>query len=138
MTTQKGSLVLLKVGNGGAPTETFTTVGGLRTTEFNHNNLSIEVGAIETGAWRQILEGAGLRSTVISGTGVFTDSAAEEMVRNYAMSNSIKNYELTFGNGDKLSGPFQITSYQRAGDYNSEETYALSLASAGIIAFTTA
>lgn len=138
MTAQKGSLVLLKVGDGGTPTETFTTVGGLRTTSFTHNNQTVDATNKDSGAWRELLEGAGVRSISISGSGVFTDSAAEETVRGYAVNNSIQNYELTFGNGDKLSGAFQITSYQRAGTYNDAETYSITLASAGAVTFTTA
>ncbi len=138
MTAQKGSLVLLKVGDGATPTETFTTVGGLRTTNFTHNNQTVDATNKDSGAWRELLDGAGTRSVSISGSGVFTDSAAEETVRGYAMNNAINNYELTFGNGDKLSGPFQITSYQRAGSYNDAETYSITLASAGQVSFVTA
>lgn len=138
MTAQKGSLVLLKVGNGGSPTETFTTIGGLRTTSFTHNNQPVDISNKDSGAWRALLDGAGIRSLSISGSGVFTDSAAEETVRGFAMSNAIKNYQITFGNGDSLKGPFQITAYQRTGSFNNEETYALALASAGEVTFTTA
>ncbi|MFW0777689.1 MAG: phage major tail protein, TP901-1 family [Rickettsiales bacterium] len=138
MTAQKGSLVLLKVGDGGEPTETFTTVGGLRTTSFTHNNQTVDTTNKDSGAWRELLADAGTRSMNIAGSGVFTDAASEEMVRGYAMSNAIHNYQMTFGNGDMLEGAFQITSYQRAGSYNNEETYSLSLASAGPVTFTTA
>lgn len=136
MTAQKGSLVLLKVGDGATPTETFTTVGGLRTTSITHNNQTVDATNKDSGAWRELLDGAGTRSVSISGSGVFTDSAAEETVRGYAMSSSVNNYELHFGNGDKLSGAFQITSYQRAGSYNDAETYSITLASAGQVSFT--
>lgn len=138
MAAQKGSLVLLKVGNGATPTELFTSIGGLRTTSFTHNNQSVDATNRESGAWRALLDGAGMRSISISGSGVFTDSAAEEAVRGFALSNSVRNYELTFGNGDKLTGPFQITAYQRAGSYSDAETYSLTLASAGQVTFTTA
>ncbi len=138
MTAQKGSLVLLKVGNGATPTETFTTVGGLRANSFTHNNQAVDTTNKDSGAWRQLLDGAGTRSITISGSGVFTDVASEETVRGFAMGNQIKNYQMTFGNGDSMTGPFQITSYQRSGNYNGEETYALALASAGTVTFTTA
>lgn len=136
MVAQKGSLLLLKVGDGATPTENFTTVGGLRTTGFTHNNQTVDTTNKDSGAWRQLLDGAGTRSISISGSGVFTNAASEETVRGFAMSNQIKNYRLTFGNGDSLTGTFQIASYQRAGNYNGEETYALTLVSAGAITFT--
>lgn len=136
MTAQKGSLLLLKVGDGGTPTENFTTIGGLRTTAFSHNNQTVDTTNKDSGAWRQLLDGAGMRAISISGTGVFTNAASEETVRGFAMNNQIKNYKLTFGNGDSMTGAFQITSYQRAGNYNNEETYSLTLSSAGAITFT--
>lgn len=137
MVAQKGSLLLLKVGDGGDP-ESFTTVGGMRTTSLTHNNQSIDTTNKDSGAWRQLLDGAGIRSISISGAGVFTDSTAEETVRGLAMSNSINNYQLNFGNGDVLTGAFQITSYGRSGNYNDEESYTITLASAGTITFTAA
>lgn len=136
MTAQKGSLLLLKVGDGATPTENFTTVGGLRTTGFTHNNQTVDASNKDSGSWRTLLEDAGIRSVTISGTGVFTNAASEEAVRLIAMNNQIKNFKLTLGNGDSMTGPFHITSYQRAGNYNNEETYSLSLASAGTIVFT--
>ena len=136
MTAQKGSLLLLKVGDGATPTENFTTVGGLRTTGFTHNNQTVDASNKDSGSWRTLLEDAGIRSVTISGTGVFTNAASEEAVRLIAMNNQIKNFKLSFGNGDSMTGPFHITSYQRAGNYNNEETYSLSLASAGAIVFT--
>lgn len=138
MTAQKGSLLLLKVGDGATPTENFTTVGGLRTTGFTHNNQTVDATNKDSGAWRQLLDGAGTRSITISGSGVFTDAVSEETVRGFAMNNQIKNYKMTFGNGDSMTGPFQITSYQRAGNHNNEETYSISLASAGAVTFTAA
>jgi TP901-1 family phage major tail protein len=35
-----------------------------------------------------------------------------------------------------IEGPFQITSVEYAGTYNGEATYEVSLASAGVLAFT--
>lgn len=135
MTAQKGSLVLIKVGDG-AGSETFTTIGGLRTSRFSINNQSVDATNKDSGAWRRLLDGAGIRSVSLSGTGIFTDSTAEETVRSYAFSNTIKNYKFFFANGDSITGAFQITSYERSGNYDGEETYALSLASAGAITFT--
>lgn len=135
MTAQSGSLLLLKVGNGGTP-ETFTTIGGLRTNSLTHNNQTVDATHRASGAWREIMDGAGIRAVSLSGSGVFTDSAAEESVRGFAMNNQVKNYQITFGNGDALEGPFHIVSYQRAGTYNSEEIYFLTLLSAGPVTFT--
>lgn len=138
MAGQKGKLVLLKVGDGQTPTESFATIGGLRTTSFNLNNQSVDATNKDSGQWRELLDGAGISSLSISGAGLFTDAASEETLRGYAFGNNIKNYELHFGNGDVLSGAFQVTSYQRSGNHNDDETYSISLESAGAVTFTVA
>jgi TP901-1 family phage major tail protein len=132
MTAQKGSLMLLKIGNGGTP-ETFATIGGMRVTELIHENQLMQASDLESGAWRKLLTGAGLRAITISGDGIFTDSAAEETLRSTAMSHATRNYQLTFGNGDSMIGAFQVASYKRRGMHDDAESYSITLASAGEI-----
>ena len=136
MTSQAGSLVLLKAGDNGSP-ETFTTIGGLLLTSFVHHNKGVDVTTKDSNGWRVLAEW-GTKSVSISGSGRFEDSAAEETVRSNAMNGYIRNYQITFGNGDVLSGQFQILAYQRGGSNTSIEVYTLSLASSGPITFTTA
>ena len=136
MTAQKGSLFLLKVGDGNIP-ENFTTIGGLRLTKMLLRNQTLESTDIESGAWREIMPGGGIRGISISGSGIFTNSTTEETFRTYAFNNYIKNYQLNFGNGHKLSGPFQVVSYERSAVYDDEEIYSIILESAGVIIFST-
>jgi TP901-1 family phage major tail protein len=72
----------------------------------------------------------------ISGTGIFTDAASEETLRGYAFAGTGNNYQFIFGNGDYITGTFVVTSYERSGNYDAEETYAITLESAGTITFT--
>jgi TP901-1 family phage major tail protein len=137
MTAGKGSLVLVKVGNG-AGTEVFSTIGGLRVSNLLLRNQAIESSTLDSGAWQSVLGSAGLRSLTISGSGVFTDSAVEEMLRGYAFSGSSNNYQFIFANGDYCAGPFVVTHYERNGDHEDEEMYAVALQSAGQITFTAA
>lgn len=136
MPAQKGSQLLIKVGNGATPTEAFSTVGGLRTTRLVLNQQLVDTSNKDSGAWRTALSGAGIRSLSLSGAGVFTDAASEETVRGYAFAGTINNFQLVFGNGDLLQGAFHISSYERAGNHDGEETYSLTLESAGTITFT--
>ena len=134
MTAQNGALVLIKVGNGGSP-ETFSTIGGLRTSGMLLNNHPLDATNRESGAWRQLLTGAGIHSLYIEGTGLFTNSASEETLRGYAFANSANNYKFIFANGNNLTGSFMVTSYERRGNYNEEETFHLTLESAGTVTF---
>lgn len=134
MTAEKGRAFVLKVGDGGSP-EAFTTVAGLKTTQLSINNEVVDVTSKESGGWRELLAGAGVRTVSVSGTGIFTGSAAEGDMRAKALSASIDNYEIAFESGDKFSGAFQVTALDFAGAYNAARTYTLSLDSSGPVTY---
>ena len=48
----------------------------------------------------------------------------------------MKAYDLAFEDGSSAKGTFIVSSYERAGEYNGEETYSLSLESSGTITWT--
>lgn len=135
MSANKGNLLLLKVGDGGSPAENFTTVGGLRNARIQLNNRALDHSGPEKGSWQALLSGAGRQSLVVQGSGLFTDTAAEEMFRGYAFARSVNNYEIYFGNGDHVAGPFMITAYERSGEVSREENFRVSLISAGEITY---
>lgn len=137
MTAQEGALVLIKVGDGGEP-ESFATIGGLRTSAMGLRNQSLDRTNIESGAWRQLLGSAGIGAMTISGSGMFTDAASEALVRGYAFAASVNSYRFVFANGDSVTGPFQVVTYERSGNHDGEETYALTLESAGALVFAEA
>lgn len=135
MAAEKGRAFVLKVGDGGDP-ETFTTIGGMRTTSLSINNEIVDVTNKTSAGWRELLGGAGVRSVTLSGAGVFTDSAAEMSVQAKMLAGSVDNYEITFESGDKFAGAFQATRLEYAGDHNGERTYSLRLESSGAVSFT--
>ena len=61
MASQKGSLFLLKAGDGGGP-ETFATVGGLKTASFNINTASVDVTNMGSNGMRELLAAAAARA----------------------------------------------------------------------------
>jgi len=137
MSIYNGTLVLIKAGNGATP-EVFTPIGGLRTSSMTLDNHVLDATNVESGVWRELMETVGISSVSMGGSGLFSDAASEEMVRGYAFAGTANNYQFIFANGDCLSGPFIITSYQRSGDYGGEEIYSLMLASSGTINFVSA
>jgi predicted secreted protein len=137
MTAHKGYNVILKIGDGATPTESFANIGSLRSTSFKLDNKVLDSSNLASGKWRRLL-GAGIDAVTIKGSGYFTDIAAEETLRGYAFANSSNNYELDFGNGDKLTGAFIVAGYSRSGDLKSSEGFDITLESAGVVVFTTA
>jgi TP901-1 family phage major tail protein len=132
MSAQKGSAFLLKVGDGGTPLA-YSTVAGLRTTQMSVNGEAVNVTSKDSGGWRELLSGAGVRSVSVAGSGIFTGSAAEVRLKGNALAGVIDDYELSFEGGERMRGRFLVTRLDYAGDYNGERTYTLSLESSGVV-----
>ena len=61
MAAEKGSAFLLKIGDGESPVG-YTTIDGLRTTQMTVNGEPVAITSKDSGGWRQLLSGAGVRS----------------------------------------------------------------------------
>ena len=133
MAAEKGSAFLLKVGNGAEP-PVFATVAGLRTTQMQVNGEMVAITSKDSGGWRELLSGAGVRSVSVSGAGVFTGSVAEQRIKANALAGLLDAYELSFESGERMRGRFLVTRLDYAGDYNGERNYTLSLESSGAVA----
>ncbi|VVT00355.1 conserved hypothetical protein [Sphingomonas sp. EC-HK361] len=129
---EKGSAFLLKVGDGATP-PAFATVAGMRTTQLSVNGEAVVVTNKDSGGWRELLSGAGVRSVSVSAAGVFTGSVAEARVKANALAGVIDDYRLTFESGDAMTGRFVVTRLDYAGDFNGERSYTLALESSGAV-----
>lgn len=130
MSAERVSAFLLKVGNGASPL-VYATVAGLRTTQMSVNGELVAITSKDSGGWRELLSGAGVRSVSVSGAGIFTGSAAETRIKGNALAGTLDDYRLSFESGESLSGRFLVTKLDYAGDYNGERSYTLSLESSG-------
>ena len=142
MPAGKGSSFLLIDNSTGTP----ATIGGLRSTSMTINCEAVDITSKDSNAFissgndkaRDLLQGGGVRSMTLSASGVFTDSSTENILRGLAFDGAIQNYDLVFSDGSKISGAFLITSYERAGEFNGEETYSVTLESSNTITYTNA
>jgi TP901-1 family phage major tail protein len=132
MAAEKGSAFLLKVGDGATPVA-FRTVAGLRTTQMSINGDAVAITSKDSGGWRELLSGAGVRSVSVSAAGIFMGSAAEARVKASALAGVIDDYRLSFESGETMTGRFLVTRLDYAGDVNGERSYTLALESSGAV-----
>ena len=78
MAAQKGKDVLMKINTSGS---TYVTIGGLRSTSITLNDEAVDITNKDSEGTRTLLAGAGVNSISVTGSGVFTDSTAEALVR---------------------------------------------------------
>lgn len=135
MAAQRGKDILLKIGDGGEP-QTFATVAGLRARTISLNARTIDAtDGDSAGRWRELLAGAGVRQAAVSGAGVFRDAASDALMREVFFSQEARSWRLIVPDFGVLEGPFLIAALEYAGDHEGEATWAVTLASAGEVAF---
>lgn len=133
MSAQKGKDMLLKVDNDGAGT--FITLAGLRARTLSFNTETIDITDAEsTGQWRELLN-CGVKSARLSGSGIFKDAQSDETLRSYFFAGTIRDWQMIIPDFGTLEGPFQITGFEYAGNYNGEISFECTLESAGLIDF---
>jgi TP901-1 family phage major tail protein len=133
MAAKAGKNFLLKVeevAGGGS----YATVGGLRSTSFTKSAEAIDATNHGSNQNKEILDGAGIKSMAISGSGIFTTDASLDVVEDAFDAQTLTRFQVVDADtGKTYTGLFKITSFERGGDYNNEMSYSISLESSGAI-----
>ncbi len=133
MAAQSGRDILLKIEDG----ESFVSVAGLRARTISLNARPVDVtDADSQGRWRELLEGAGVRTASVSGQGIFRDQQSDALMREMFFAQTLRLWQLVIPDFGIIEGPFQILALEYAGQHDGEASFALSLASAGALVFT--
>lgn len=116
---------------------TFITVAGMRSTGISLNNTMIDVTTKDDGLWRKQIAG-GIRSAEISGAGVFRNDASHKRMMVLFETAVPFAAQVVTQDGDLWAGSFALTKLERAGEFDKEETYNITLESCGAVTFTEA
>jgi TP901-1 family phage major tail protein len=134
MSIQQGKALLLKITDGGTG---WITVAGLRSRQFSLNTKPVDVThADSTGAWRELLAGAGVKTCSLSGSGVFRDATSDATLKQVFFDGVIKDYQVIIPDFAVIQGAFLLTALRYQGAFDGEVTFDLSLESAGALTFT--
>lgn len=133
MAAQKGKDLLLKIDADGIGS--FSTVAGLRSRALAFNAETVDVTHQDSGHWRELLAGAGVRSARITGSGIFRDAASDETIRSVFFNGQIRDWQVVVPDFGTVEGAFQITALEFTGRHDGEVAFELSLESAGELTF---
>ncbi|QQA41238.1 phage major tail protein, TP901-1 family [Pelagovum pacificum] len=134
MAVQNGKDLLVKIDMTGDGQ--FETAAGLRATRLSFNAETLDVTSLDSGGWRELLAGAGVKSAAITGAGVFRDEATDERVRQIFWAGETPGFQVVIPDFGTVEGAFLVSSIEYAGTHDGEATYELSLASAGALSFS--
>ena len=135
MAAQRGKDLLLKADTTGDGN--FTTIAGLRARSLAINAAIVDITHTESaGQWRELLEGAGVKTARLAGNGLFKDAETDEAVRELCFNGAIRNWQVAIPDFGIVEGAFQITSLEYSGHHDNELTFDMTLESAGALTFT--
>jgi TP901-1 family phage major tail protein len=115
------------------------TIAAMRTTSFRIAGTTVDVTDKDSPSQhRELLAGAGVASVSISAAGLLTGNTQAQTLVTRTLARTADDYRLEFDNGDVITGKFQLVNFEASGEYNREQTYALTLESAALLTFTPA
>lgn len=133
MARQRGEAFLLQLDSTGAGA--FVTVAGLRSTGLAARTRAVDVTAKDSGGFRQLLAGAGIQSFTLSGAGVFDSGAAHDAVQSLFLGRALRDWRIIRGDGSNYTAPCLVTALDLNGNHDGEESFSITLESAGAVAY---
>lgn len=135
MGAQSGKDMLLKLDETGS--NKFIAVAGIRSRQLAFNAQTIDTtDSQSTGQWRELLQGGGVKSASLSGSGIFKDAQSDARIRELFFAGHVRHWQVVIPDFGTIKGKFQITALEFAANHDGEVTFDVALESAGEIAFT--
>lgn len=112
----------------------YTNVGGIRSKSFSVSAEEIDISNEDSTEWKNILDGAGMRSVAISGSGVVTSKASFVALQTAFLANAlVQLIFLEVKSVQVWSAYFKVNSLEKSGDYNAESGLSISASSSGAV-----
>ena len=133
MAGQRGRDILLKIADGAGG---FTTLAGVRTSRIQLSAGMVDgTSADSAEAWRELIDGAGVKTARVTGRGVFKDAASDARMRAVFFAGEAPDWQLILPDFGILEGAFQITELSWSGAHDGEAEFSVTLESAGRLGF---
>ncbi|MCF4097937.1 phage major tail protein, TP901-1 family [Maritalea mediterranea] len=134
MGAQSGKDMLLKLDESGSGS--FITVAGIRSRQLAFNAQTIDTTDSQSaGQWRELLQGGGVKTASLSGSGIFKDAQSDARIRELFFAGQVRDWQVLIPDFGTIEGKFQITALEFAANHNGEVTFDVALESAGEISF---
>lgn len=109
-----------------------TAIAGVRTKSATVANTTMDATNDDDAGIRKLLSEAGEQAVSISVSGVVVDRV---LLQAALGSTIVDDVVFTYGNGNKISGSFAITSYADTGEYQGVATFEATFESAGAVTY---
>lgn len=131
-----GRGMLFKVGDGGDPSETFTTFGGIQSVSASHSNGTVDITNNDDSGVRELLEGKFGMASSFSMSGVTKDEAAYDSLFTDFQAGTKRNFQIVIPGanaGGTLDFAGIITGFEESGGTDDPLGFSLTIESSGAV-----
>lgn len=139
MSQQKGRLLLIKIGNGQSPTETFANLCGLKTRSFNlsANEVDTTVPDCENpGAAVQKTSEPGIVNRTFSGSGAFVSGGTQKTLMKHVREATVFNAQVVVPGEGEYEGAWMVSDFEFSGEMEGNMEFSATFTAAGPLDFT--
>lgn len=136
---QLGRLLLIQIGDGGSPTETFTNLCGLKTRSFNMSASEIDTtipSCTNPGGPVQKTSRPGISNRTFTGSGNFVSSAASDIFMNHVRAAEAFNAKVIVPGDGTYTGSWMVTDFSFSGDVEPNMEFSATFVAADVLSFT--
>lgn len=141
MAAQKGVTLIIKRGDGAAPTEAFTALAGIRSKTVNQNAAQIDITTdddINASGASFRTHMAGINEFSVSGSGVAKTKADFNALQAAYEAGTVANYQVEFTNYGTWEGAMFVQSFTVTGEMDGAVTFDITLMNNDAIDYTPA
>lgn len=132
--TRAGVAIVMDAVESTLDIDAYKSFGGIRSKSFSFSAEGVDITNQDSDEWSVMLNGAGMRSVSVSGSGVYTNETTFQAVLTKFLANELTCLMLIETKTDRVfEGCFKITSLEVGGDYNAESNFSVSAESSGPI-----
>ena len=136
MANEPGTKVLLKVGDGGTPTELFNSLAGQQDTEMSGEATTDDITDKDNAGWGGTLNVLRNMTVTASGKAKWPDTTGLDALRTAWEAGSDVNCEVVLNAaGSKYSGAFQVSSFNVSGSHAGATSYSVTLQNNGTVTY---
>lgn len=134
-TAYKGRSATFQISaNGGS---TFTTIGGVRTTNVSINNNPVDITNVSSGGFQEMLPDGGTQAVEISLDGIVVDDTAFETFQAAIDDRTLVWYKFSFASGGIITSKFAVNTFQIGAAHDGAQTFQATLSSSGVVSTLT-
>jgi len=139
MSQQKGRLLLIRIGNGGSPVETFANLCGIKARSFNLSANEVETTIPDCnnpGLAVQRTSEPGIVQRTFSGGGAFVSGGTQAILLAHVRNGTVFNAEVIVPGDGTYTGPWMVSDFEFSGETEGNVEFSATFSAAGPLTHT--